>query len=411
MIVLFTGLLSGSYPALHLSHFNPVAILGGKLKSSFNEVWVRKALVVFQFGLSIILIVAVLVVYRQIDFLQSKNLGMDKDNVIYFQKEGPLQSNSEAFLERVKAIPGILNATTAVQGFIGTELNSTGGVRWPGRDEGTIIDFTDMGTSVGLIETLNIEMSQGRSFSRAFASDSTNAIIFNETAIKTMGLENPVGKTVQLWGEDRQIVGVVKDFHFQSLRETIPPMFFRLVPENHTFLFMAKIKAGREKEVLAQLENTYAQFNPGYSFDYQFLDTDFQALYESEKRVATLAKYFAGLAILISCLGLFGLATFTAERRRKEISIRKVLGQTATQVTVMLSGEFAKLVLVAVVIALPIAYLLVNNWLSGFAYKIPLRAWYFLSAGLVALLVALLTVGTQAIGAANRNPVDGLREE
>jgi ABC-type antimicrobial peptide transport system permease subunit len=188
-------------------------------------------------------------------------------------------------------------------------------------------------------------------------------------------------------------------------------MFFRLVPDNRTFLFMARIKSGNEKEVLEQLENTYAQFNPGYSFDYQFLDTDFRALYQSEKRVATLAKYFAGLAILISCLGLFGLATFTAERRRKEISIRKVLGQNATQVTVMLSGEFARLVLVAVVIALPIAYLLANNWLSGFAYKIPLRAWYFLSAGLVALLVALLTVGTQAIGAANRNPVDGLREE
>ncbi len=411
LTVLFTGLVAGSYPALHLSHFNPVAILKGKLKSATSEVWVRKGLVVFQFGLSIILIVAVLVVYKQIDFVQSKNLGMEKDNVIYFQKEGPLQSNSEAFLEKVNAFPGVLNATTAVQNFVGTQMNNTSGVRWPGQGEGNTIEFTDMGTSVGLIETLDIKVSQGRSFSRAFASDSTDAILFNETAVKAMGLQDPVGKTVQLWGEDRQIVGVVRDFHFQSFREAIRPMFFRLVPDKQTFLFMAKLAAGNERETLAQLKDIYAEFNPGYTFDYKFLDTDFQALYESENRVAILSKYFAGLAILISCLGLLGLAIFTAERRRKEISIRKVLGQTATQVTVMLSNEFAKLVILSVFIALPLAYWLSSNWLSGFAYRIDLNFWYFVGAGLLALFVAMVTVGIQAIRAANKNPVDGLREE
>ncbi|RKN77982.1 ABC transporter permease [Ulvibacterium marinum] len=409
--VLFTGLLAGSYPALHLSRFNPVAILKGKLKSATSEVWVRQGLVVFQFGLSIILIVAVLVVYKQIDFVQSKNLGMEKDNVIYFQKEGLLQSKSEAFLEKVNTIPGVLNATTAVQNFVGSQMNNTSGVRWPGQEEGTTIDFTDMGTSVGLIETLDIEVAEGRAFSKAFASDSTSAILFNETAIRTMGLKDPVGKTVNLWGEDRQIVGVVKDFHFQSFREAIRPMFFRLVPEKQTFLFMAKLAAGSERETLAQLKEIYGEFNPGYTFDYKFLDTDFQALYESENRVAVLSKYFAGLAILISCLGLLGLATFTAERRRKEISIRKVLGQTATQVTVMLTIEFAKLVIISILISLPLAYWLTSNWLSGFVYRIPLSFWYFLGAGIVALLVAMLTVGSQAIQAANKNPVNGLREE
>ncbi len=411
LITLLTGIIAGGYPAMYLSRLNPVVILRGKIQRSLSELWIRKGLVVFQFTLSIILIVAVMVIYKQVEFVQSENLGMDRDNVIYFSKDGSLSSNSEAFIEKINALSGVLNATTAVQSIIGSNLNKTTGIRWPGQEEGNSIDFFDLGASHGLTETLNIEVLEGRTFSRTFASDNTNAILFNETAIKAMGLENPVGKTIQLWGEDRQIVGVVKDFHFQSFREVVRPIFFRLMPEERAFSFIAKIKAGREKETLAQIEETYAEFNPGYTFSYNFLDVDFQALYNSETRVAALSKYFAGLAILISCLGLFGLATFTAERRRKEISIRKVLGQSSTQITAMFSGEFAKLVLTAIVVGLPIAYLLTNNWLSGFAYRIPLKLWYFLGAGLVALLVAMFTVGSQALQAANKNPINALREE
>lgn len=410
-VTLLAGLLAGSYPALYLARFNPIAILRGKLKKSLNEVRVRKSLVVFQFSLSIILIVAVLVVYQQVNYIQSRNLGMDKDNVVYFQKEGRLQQNSEAFLTEVRAIPGLRNATTAVQSFIGNQLNNTMGVRWPGFQEGNEVDFTDMGTTMGLIETLNLEMKAGRSFSKTYASDSTQAIIFNETAVEAMGLEDPVGKTVQLWGQDRKVIGVVKDFHFQSFKEPIKPSFLRLVPDHRTFLFIASIDSGSEKQVLAQLENTYAKFNPGFTFDYRFLDQDYQALYESEQRVSVLSGYFAGLAILISCLGLFGLAMFTAERKRKEISIRKVLGQSAAQVAVMLSAEFGKLVLLAVVIGLPLAYLLTDDWLKDYAYGISLKWSYFLGAGLLALLIALLTVGSQALKAAAANPVNALKEE
>jgi ABC-type antimicrobial peptide transport system permease subunit len=203
---------------------------------------------------------------------------------------------------------------------------------------------------------------------------------------------------------------VVKDFNIQSLYDEIMPMAL-LCKTQWVNTLMVKIATGSEKTAIADLTKLYTEFNPGLSFNFRFLDNQYQELYASEQRVATLSKYFAGLAILISCLGLFGLATFTAERRGKEISIRKVLGQSASQVVVMLSSEFAKLVLLSALIGLPMAYLLAKNWLSGFAYHIPLRLWYFLGAGLVALLVAMLTVGSQAINAANKNPVDGLREE
>lgn len=260
-----------------------------------------------------------------------------------------------------------------------------------------------------MIETLGIEMTEGRAFSRYFSTDDSK-IIFNEAAIAYMGLEDPVGQTISIQGTQLEILGVAKDFHFASLHEKVNPLFFILRPE-WTDKVMIKIEAGMERETVERLREFYEDNNPGFLFSYQFLDQGYMAQYKAEQRVATLSKYFAGLAILISCMGLFGLAAFTAERRRKEISIRKVLGQTGTQITVMLSGEFAKLVLVSILIALPIAYLLTGNWLSGFTYRTPLKYLYFLGAGLVALLVAMLTVGSQAINAANKNPVQGLREE
>ncbi len=401
-ITFVTGLLAGSYPAIYLSGFNAVTVLKGKLNRSIGELWTRKGLVVTQFALSIILIVSVIVVYNQIKFAQNQNLGYNKDNIVYFKAEGKIKEQLPTFLAELKKLPGIKNASSTTHSMIGHNWSTS--LEWEGMDPDNETNFQIIGVDYDFIETMDMEIVAGRGFNRAFGD--SIGMIFNETAIKAMGLEDPIGKIV---AGRIPIVGVVKDFHFKSLHDKVEPLFMAIMPEVNKV--MVRIEAGKERDAIKEIHGIYQAFNPGFPFEYEFLDDNYKALYASEQRVATLSKYFAGMAILISCLGLFGLAMFTSERRKKEISVRKVLGQTVTQVTVMLSNEFAKLVLVAILIALPIAYLLANNWLSGFAYHIPLQAWYFLGAGLAALLVAMLTVGSQAIQAANRNPVDGLREE
>jgi ABC-type antimicrobial peptide transport system permease subunit len=407
-IALFTGIIAGSYPALYLSGFNPVLILKGKLNSSMGEQWARKGLVIFQFTLSVIFIAAVLVVFKQMEFVQTKNLGYSKDNIIYFDKEGKITQSQDAFLSELKNIPGIVNASSISQKFIG-ETASTIGLYWEGKNPKDIVKFTVQNVDYGMIETFGMEMKAGRAFSRNFGSDST-AIIFNEAAINIMGLKDPIGKVVNLWGQNVHIIGVTKDFNFESLHENVKPIFFILHPERTTII-MAKITAGRERETINKVHNLYQSYNPGYSFDYKFLDEDFQAQYASEQRVSILSGYFAGIAIIISCLGLFGLAAFTAERRRKEIGIRKVLGSSEFGIIYLLSSDFTKLVVAAIVIAIPAAYLITKYWLDSFAYRINLEPWYFISAGLAALLITWLTVGVQAVKAATANPVKSIRYE
>ncbi len=407
-ITSFTGLVAGSYPALYLSGFHPAMVLKGKLYRSVGEVWTRKGLVVFQFSLSIVLIVAVLVVYKQVAYIQNKNLGYTKDNVLYFEREGNLWEKQEAFLAEVKKIPGIVNASSIGGSIVGSH-NTTGGVYWKGKNPDAIVPFEVVRVNHDLIETLDIQMAEGRSFSKEFGTEASN-IIFNQAAIAAMGLNEPVGKKIVLWEKYHQIVGVAKDFHFESLHEPVKPLFFILQPQN-TYTFMVKISAGKEKAAIGDLRKLYRGFNPGYAFEYKFLDQDFQAQYAAEQIVAALSQYFAGLAILISCLGLFALAAFTAERRRKEIGIRKVLGSSEWEIIRLLSGDFTRIVLTAIVIALPISYVLTKSWLDNFAFSIDLEWWYFAAAGLIALLVAWLTVGVQALKAARANPVNSLKEE
>ena len=260
-----------------------------------------------------------------------------------------------------------------------------------------------------MLETLGIQLQEGRGFSRDFPGD-TAKIIFNEAGIRFMGLKNPIGKTVNVWGKDLQIIGVAKDFHFESLHEKIKPLFFLLTPDD-TYRFIVKIEAGKEKQVIEALQQLYAQFNPGFSFDYSFLDTDYQALYTAERRVSVLSRYFAGLAILISCLGLFGLAAFTAQRRSKEIGIRKVLGATVSMVVLMLSKDFLKLVLIALIIACPLAWWVLTNWLHGFAYRVPMSFSIFIVAGLLIILITFATISFQSVKAALANPVKSLKSE
>ncbi len=225
-----------------------------------------------------------------------------------------------------------------------------------------------------------------------------------------MGLENPIGKTINLWGENMEIVGVARNFHFESLHESVKPLFFILNPK-HTMKVMAKIEAGKEKEAIDALRKFYGKFNPGYLLDYKFLDQDYQAQYVSERRVGMLARYFAGLAIVISSLGLFGLATFTAERRLKEIGIRKILGSSRFGIVYLLSREFASVVFASIIIALPLSYFIATRWLDSFAFRIELKWWYFFSAGFVAFIIALITVGMQGVKASRVNPVNHLRTE
>lgn len=406
-ITFIAGFVSGSYPALFLSSFSPAVILKGKLNNSRSELWIRKGLVIFQFTLSVILIVSVLVVYKQIEFIQKKNPGFDKDNVIYFEKEGKISNNLDTFISEAKNIPGVTNASGISWNLVGNQ-GSTDGLKWKGKNPADRISFYLQYIDYDLIETFGIEMKEGRSFSRDFDQDQSK-IIFNETAVKIMGLKNPIGEIVNLWGYDRQIVGVTKDFNFESLHEEVKPSFFLLSRNNSQII--VKINAGTEKVTIPKLEKLYQEYNPGFLLDFKFMDQDYQEQYVAEKRVANLSRNFAWLAILISCLGLFGLAAFSAERRIKEIGLRKINGASSLSVICLLSTDFIKITLASILIALPISYLITKSWLDSFAYKTELSWWIFCLAGIIALAIALLTVSLQTWRAATKNPVDALRHE
>jgi predicted permease len=405
-IAVITGLIAGSYPALYLSGFNPVTVLKGKLNSSVGEVWVRKGLVAFQFTLSIILIVSVLVVYKQIDFVQHQNLGYDKDNVIYFDIEGRVKGNHETFLSEIKKIPGIQNAASSSHDMVGHAWSSS--ISWEGKQPDESLQVQIMAVNPDFLETLGMEMKQGRFFSRELTTDSA-AIIFNEAAIQAMGLKDPLGKKAQ----HSEIIGIVKDFHFESFHVGVQPQLFiqhrgNFAPPNYV---MARIEGGKEAETLERLDKFYKSYNPGFPLEYKFLDEDYQRQYISEQRVSTLSRYFAGLAIVISCLGLFGLAAFTAQRRLREIGIRKILGSTDFGIVRLLTRDFTQIVLLAIVIALPISYLVAKEWLDAFAYRIDLEWWFFAGSAALALLIAWFTIGLQTIHAAKVNPTQCIKDE
>jgi len=403
-----TTILAGSYPAFFLSSFKITNVLKGRLAYHFAGNQLRRSLVVFQFALSALLIVGAYGVQQQVQFIKNKNLGLDKQNVMYFRTPPAVDEQMSTFREELLRVPGIEQLTFSSSNPL--EVGSqTGDPSWEGMPAGSDQLFRVMSADHNFVSTMNIPLVKGRDFSAELRSDTVSYLI-NETAARVMKLEEPIGKKVEFWDMGGPIVGVVKDFHISSLYESIGPLIIVHRPQR-TRLTMMRVDPAQTASVIASTESVFKRFGEGYPFRYDFLDARFFQRYESEQRTSQLARWFAIVALFVSCLGLLGLSAFTAELRTKEISIRKILGASVSNIVRMLSKDFIRLVGIALLIALPLSWYLLKQWLSGFAYHIDLTWSIFALAGGIAIAVALLTVSYQSFKAAVANPAESLRQE
>ncbi|MCG3156381.1 MAG: hypothetical protein DKINENOH_03005 [bacterium] len=416
-VALVTGVLAGLYPAVVLSSFQPIAVLKGSLKAGAKSPWLRSTLVVLQFAISIVLLVGTGVVFQQLEYMRNKRLGFNKEQVVVLPIETATGlRNFEAFREQLLQNPNFINVAAA-SGVPGRIEDDTAH-RLEGAPEEVAYPLQIFRGSVDLLSTLEIAVAAGRGFSREFVSDTSEACLLNETAARLMGMtpQSALGKKLTQIGptpaqsDVRTIIGVVKDFHFESLHREIKPLVMSIAPREFVNV-VARLRPENIPATIAFLQEKWPAFEPGYPFRYFFLDEDFGRLFRNEEQQSKIFGSFTILAVLIACLGLFGLASFIAEQRTKEIGVRKVLGASVQQVILLLSKDFTRLVAVAFVIATPVAYVAMNKWLQDFAYRTTLSPAIFVLAGALALVIAWLTVSYQAVKAALTNPVEALRYE
>jgi putative ABC transport system permease protein len=407
---LAVGLVSGLYPAFILSKYNPATVLKGPMAAKSQGSLLRQSLVVFQFAISMLMIIGTIVVYRQLQFMTSKELGFDKQQVITIPLKGPAMQQSAGVLKnRILQISGVTKASLT-NGTIGAGLNNKSTFDFYTNTEGEPVSSEHFIVDENFLDVLKIPVKEGRNFSASLDNDSSHAVLVNEAMLKRLGWKSRTDGLIEVDSRKVEITGVIKDFHLRSLHNQIEPLVL-VLKKNGANNLLIRVSQQHIRPMIGLIKQAFTEINPNQPFEYDFLDQAFAMQYKSDERRGTMFLAFSGIAVLIACIGLFGLATFTAQQRTKEIGVRKVLGASVANVVTLLSLDFLKLVFIAIVLAVPVGWYLMDTWLQTFAYKIRIEWWVFALAGVTSILIAFVTVSFQSVRAALVNPVKSLRSD